>query len=159
MRSEIGQGNLAALSTHLRQIQGSTTADARYQRALARFRRHAITPSPPKHTHCTNLLKASLLSMLACANLSEWFLFCWDASRRTGVRFGLTVPPLGCSSTASKIVPQRSRGSAHPDREGWRCLRVSKFHHGYSPRSRRCFLGIPPIEELPNISSLIFRTQ
>ena len=38
-RSEIGQKNLAGLSTNLRQIQGSTTTDAQYQRALAQFRR------------------------------------------------------------------------------------------------------------------------
>jgi len=31
-RSEIGQKNLAGLSTNLRQIQGSTTSDAQYQR-------------------------------------------------------------------------------------------------------------------------------
>jgi hypothetical protein len=43
-RSEIGQKNLAGLSTNLRQIQGSTTTDAQYQRALARFRRY---PDPP----------------------------------------------------------------------------------------------------------------
>src|SRR5271165_2607157 len=38
-RSEIGQKTLAGLSANLRQIQGSTTADAQYQRALAQFRR------------------------------------------------------------------------------------------------------------------------
>jgi hypothetical protein len=43
-RSEIGQKNLAGLSTNLRQIQGSTTTDAQYQRALAQFRRR---PDPP----------------------------------------------------------------------------------------------------------------
>ena len=43
-RSEIGQEKLAGLSTNLRQIQGSTTTDAQYQRALAQFRRH---PDPP----------------------------------------------------------------------------------------------------------------
>ena len=43
-RSEIGQNNLAGLSTNLRQIQGSTTTDAQYQRALAQFRRR---PDPP----------------------------------------------------------------------------------------------------------------
>jgi len=43
-RSEIGQKNLAGLSTNLRQIQGSTTTDAQYQRALARFGRY---PDPP----------------------------------------------------------------------------------------------------------------
>jgi hypothetical protein len=43
-RSEIGQKNLAGLSTNLRQIQGSTTTDGQYQRALARFRRR---PDPP----------------------------------------------------------------------------------------------------------------
>jgi hypothetical protein len=32
-RSEIGQKNLAGLSTNLRQIQGSTTTDAQYQRS------------------------------------------------------------------------------------------------------------------------------
>jgi len=36
--------NLAGLSTNLRQIQGSTTTDAQYQRALAQFRRR---PDPP----------------------------------------------------------------------------------------------------------------
>jgi hypothetical protein len=36
-RSEIGQKNLAGLSTNLRQIQGSTTTDAQYQRALAQI--------------------------------------------------------------------------------------------------------------------------
>ena len=35
---------LAGLSTNLRQIQGSTTTDAQYQRALAQFRRR---PDPP----------------------------------------------------------------------------------------------------------------
>jgi hypothetical protein len=34
-RPEIWQKNLAGLSTNLRQIQGSTTTDAQYQRALA----------------------------------------------------------------------------------------------------------------------------
>jgi hypothetical protein len=43
-RSEIGQKHLAGLSTNLRQIQGSTTTDAQYQRALAQFRRR---PDPP----------------------------------------------------------------------------------------------------------------
>ena len=43
-RSEIGQKILAGLSTNLRQIQGSTTTDAQYQRALAQFRRR---PDPP----------------------------------------------------------------------------------------------------------------
>ena len=43
-RSEIGQENLAGLTTNLGQIQGSTTTDAQYERALARFRRH---PDPP----------------------------------------------------------------------------------------------------------------
>ena len=43
-RSEIGQKNLAGLSTNLRQIQGSTTTDAQYQRAPAQFRRR---PDPP----------------------------------------------------------------------------------------------------------------
>jgi len=43
-RSEIGQEKLAGLSTNLRQIERSTTTDAQYQRALARFRRH---PDPP----------------------------------------------------------------------------------------------------------------
>jgi hypothetical protein len=43
-RSEIGQKNLAGLSTNLRQIQGSTTTNAQYQRALAQFRRR---PDPP----------------------------------------------------------------------------------------------------------------
>ena len=43
-RSEIGRGNLAGLRTNLRQIRGSTTTDAQYQRALARFRKH---PDPP----------------------------------------------------------------------------------------------------------------
>src|SRR3984893_14708717 len=45
-RSGIGQKNLAGLSTNLRQIQGSTTTDAQYQRALAQFRRR---PDPPGH--------------------------------------------------------------------------------------------------------------
>ena len=43
-RSEIGRGNLAGLRTNLRQIRGSTTTDAQYQGALARFRKH---PDPP----------------------------------------------------------------------------------------------------------------
>src|SRR5260221_5803808 len=43
-RSEIGQENLAGLSTNLRQILGSTTTDAQYQRALAQFRSR---PDPP----------------------------------------------------------------------------------------------------------------
>jgi hypothetical protein len=43
-RSEIGQKNVAGLSTNLRQIQGSTTTDGQYQRALAQFRRR---PDPP----------------------------------------------------------------------------------------------------------------
>jgi hypothetical protein len=43
-RSEIGQENLAGLITNLRQIRGSTTTDAQYQRALAQFRRR---PDPP----------------------------------------------------------------------------------------------------------------
>src|SRR6202035_1475360 len=37
------QKNLAGLSTNLRQIQGSTTTDGQYQRALAQFRRR---PNP-----------------------------------------------------------------------------------------------------------------
>ena len=43
-RSEIGQKNLAGLSTNLRQIQRSTTTDTQYRRALAQFRRR---PDPP----------------------------------------------------------------------------------------------------------------
>jgi len=43
-RSEIGLEKLAWLSINLRQIQGSTTTDAQYRRALARFRRHHDPP-------------------------------------------------------------------------------------------------------------------
>jgi len=43
-RSEIGAGNLAGLKTNMSRIQGSTTTDAQYRKAVSQFERR---PEPP----------------------------------------------------------------------------------------------------------------
>jgi hypothetical protein len=45
-RAEIGQGNLAGLKDHWARIQGSTTNDVQYQKALREFQEH---PDPTGH--------------------------------------------------------------------------------------------------------------
>jgi hypothetical protein len=45
-RAEIGDAPLTGLIANMARIQGSTTTEQQYQRALAQFHRH---PSPPGH--------------------------------------------------------------------------------------------------------------
>src|SRR5271166_2492732 len=57
-RSEIGQKNLAGLSANLGQIQGSTTTDGQYQRALAQFRRRPDAPGQVLNWVCRDNLSS-----------------------------------------------------------------------------------------------------
>jgi hypothetical protein len=75
-RSEIGQKNLAGLSTNLRQIQGSTTTDAQYQRALAQFRMKGSASAKRFFTHfCSGCSLQGLSSGRIVAIQTEFCTF------------------------------------------------------------------------------------
>src|SRR5258706_2353453 len=75
-RSEIGQKNLAGLTTNLRQIQGSTTTDAQYQRALAQFRMKGSASAKRFFTHfCSGCSLQGLSSGRIVAIQTEFCTF------------------------------------------------------------------------------------
>lgn len=51
-RSEIGEGNLAGLTTHLPRILSSTTTEAQYQKAVASFGKNPEPPGTLLHWAC-----------------------------------------------------------------------------------------------------------